>query len=334
MTVQEKRAKIARIKAKIAEARKKTLKVREEELTDDELAELEQLMVAEKKLAKAGKRLAVRERVRKARLASKLRAFVEEYEGDTFPNEDDNGWMDDIDPEGKTGTGGDRVEADLVEKRKRAARIKAIKERIARKRRKRVKEDEFADEGFEDDGFEDDGFEGEAEADGLSMNIEFPPGYELPDTSEMQADIEPLMLDGGDEVDEVLESVRVRARKRRERLAKIRRNRMKENDPAADTPPMDGMNAEAILGELYDELGGDEDAITEAIKRIARKRRIEKIRRQREREVKVFGDGSREGNPDKKFTPEKPKKFPESVQNKMSEAKLDFDALLKKGILG
>jgi hypothetical protein len=227
--------------------------------------------------------------------------------------------------------------AAIKEKIARKRKIASIKEKILAAKRRRVREDdEFAD---------DMDLEGGEGPDGLTMNIQFPAGAEVPDAGDITAEAEPLFLDGGEEVDEVMESVRLRAKRRRERLSKIRKGRVTEDDSEA-IGDMSDDEQDTILGDLYAEIGGDDEMITASESRTAKGRKLEAIRRKiaqlrkLEAEVKTFDDGvdMKKGTPGEGSLPTtKPKKYPESAlekaKNRMTE-KLDYNALLKSGILG
>jgi len=315
-------------------------------LTERELNLLETLMMKETRAKKAGKKLSMNERVKLAVLKRNLKKQMENADdgfGETVPNEGDGmeGFEAHIAPEDHTEmTGGTNG---LMDSKKRAAKIKSIKEKILASRRKReANEEHEMSETPEEEMMEDD------EASEDQENI----GLDTPATIGDIVDALVAGAEGGE--DEMMESVRQRARIRREKLAKIRKTRMGEveqNTPVfADQP-----DEELILNnQFYSDINKRPEIIThsEAVRASNRKRRVEAIRRkiatlraQREAEVKTFQNGVVKGNGADQFVPsegaaagieKKAPRYPESfakAEKKMTE-KLDFSAMLKKGILG
>lgn len=360
-------------------------------LTEKELDLLEALMLKEARAKKAGKRLELKERVKLAVLKRALKRQVEETgvwddaPGDTFPNEDTSEGGFDTDAIGDSEDTINMKQTTLVDPKyangkhsnfesKKADQIKALEEKIAKL--KAMKEDAIGGDDFggEEDGFgeefgaEDDlGLEGEGAggteqavadalrgaADALAPEVDAL-GDEGLGGDELMGDA----IGGDEDLDDVMESVRKRAKARREKLAQIRKNRLGEEntDVGADSPEMASQPDEEELLGVYDNINGQDGIVSkhgesaqQKAKRVeAIKKRIADRKAQQEAEVKTYGwngtpktnepagkrpwngvpkDGNIEGAP---------AGFPDNskASKKGLTEKLDFDALLKKGILG
>jgi hypothetical protein len=345
-------------------------------LTEKELNLLETLMIKEARATKAGKKLALKDRVQLAVLKRNLKRQFENdgatgMEGptgagnkpgtpQTVPNEEmsDVGFADDI-------------EAAIMPESK-AARIKAIKEKIAQLRN--LKEEDLADhemgETPEEETMEDDEDMEDEEGKGLAEPATV---GDLVDALQGAADqlagaaVEDKMED--EDLDQVLESVRQKVLSRREKLANLRKS-MNEDDstPMADLqvddqgPYVGWLNVAGLIGEDDDTISKTEAAKSDRSKKVeAIKAKIAKSKREAEVMAwkvkgaqngsgaiwgKEGGDGhkvkhNQEGMPGADSLGDsslaaKPAGYPDNskLSKKGLTEKLDFENLLKKGILG
>lgn len=332
-------------------------------LTEKDLNLLEALMAKEAKFKKVNKVLPLKERVVLKKLKDALKRQFENSDdgfGDTFPNDhgEGEGFEAAIDPEGKT-TDLPKGVNGLGEKAKskvNADKIKAIKEKILAAKKAKMKEDEFGDELVSDDLDADlgDDFEGDGDADDsaavigqafidLVNDVQFGGDEELGDDEFGDDEF------GGEAFeneDEILESVRQRAKSRREKLAKLRKNVMNEDD----TPPnMTDKTFKDFIGAVGEDIGENNDSITHSESVKARvdaiKEKLQKARAKREAEVKTFGNGKLKVDAEDLATENVPDftqtAYPGKKQNtgaakhkKGLTEKLNFNDLISRGLLG
>lgn len=193
--------------------------------------------------------------------------------------------------------------------------------------RKRYREDDGSEIEINSD---DADFEGEGTSKGLTINVDFPPGYEAPPAEEVRTDVEPLDDENEGGEDELIERIRRRSKLRRERLARIRARRYREEDTPAGK---DNEGINKYIGDLYNDIGSRPENVSERLERIRRLRR-DRLRSLESKDVEIYDDGViGDGEPAKKYQLENPENLPEYVKKRMGE-KLDWDKLLKRGILG
>jgi hypothetical protein len=288
-------------------------------LSEKELDLLEALMLKEGRAKKAGKKLSLDERVKLAVLKRALKRQVEDTgvwddaAGPTggmdvmFPNEDTPEGGYDTDAIHGSENTLDMPQTTLVRpvydadgehggkmESSRKAKIKAIEQKLARL--KSMKEEDYGSEedlGMGDMGEMDDAEESVEQtvadalrgaADALSPEMEDETGEE-----EMMGD----SIGGDEDLADVMESVRARARARREKLAQIRKNRLGEEntDVGADSPVMMDQPEEDILLGVMNDINNRDAIVSEAAraKKVeAIKRRIADRKAQKEAEVKTY----------------------------------------------
>jgi len=329
-------------------------------LTEQELNLLEALMKKEAAAKKAGKKLELKNRVQLAVLKRNLKKQMEEGVWDvagggtlpakqSFPNEDTSEGGFDTDAIGNSEATVNMKQTTMVDPKyangkfesSNRAKINAIKEKIAKL--KKMAEDEF---GGQEGGLDDPATVGDL-VDALQRAADQLAGTAVEDEV------------GDEDLDQVLESVRQKVLARREKLANLRKSMNEEhpNGLGGDTAVLDDMPKDGITKgwlNVADEIAKDGDTIskTEAVKKVAA------FKRKSEAEVKPFkvkgaqpgsgaiwgkeaGDGhtvkhDNDGLPKDGSTLTKAGSFPGNTggAKKGLTEKLDFDQLLKRGILG
>ena len=331
-------------------------------LTERELNVLEALMAKQAKAKKLGKVLSLQERVVLGKLKAALKRQFESSDdgfGMDFPNEEEMGYEDLIDPEGQTELNGPNgMESNMgmhsgMSEKAKALKIKRIKEKILASRKSRIKEEGDYENQYND---KEDINDQMAEEEDMAQDAETIANAfrmvadQLEDEAVSNKDVEGMegeeMADEDMEDEDFLESVRNRVKNRRAKLAGLRKSVMSEGDKgeAGDT---DTGLPDMYLG-LAAEIGKNPDTITRQQVE-ARKAKINSIkekiaRAKREAEVKTYGTGKLKTDVEavatenvedfeKKPYAGKKQKTGATKHTGLTE-KLDFESLLAHGLLG